>query len=114
MSAKRYRTSAERDRTSAERERASAKRELAKGPTTPDQKTKRTTLRKSTRSRVRRRRCFKAPKCYNIFNKNYKWNGIKGKPPTSKFLLIKEMAISVSSFNSECMPGCTRLKVPRL
>ena len=36
--------SAKRDRTSAERERASAKRER---PTTPDQKTKRTTLRKS-------------------------------------------------------------------
>ena len=57
---------------------------------------------------------FKAPKCYNIFNKNYKWNGIKGKPPTSKFLPIKEMAISVYGFNSEWMPGCTRLKVPRL
>ena len=37
--------SAKRDRTSAERERASAKRER---PTTPDQKTKRTTLRKSS------------------------------------------------------------------
>ena len=41
--------SAKRDRTSAEREaRASESSLFVPGPTTPDQKTKRTTLRKST------------------------------------------------------------------
>ena len=37
----------------------------------------------------------KATKCYNIFSQNHICHEIKGKPPTSKFLPIKEMAISV-------------------
>ena len=55
----------------------------------------------------------KAPKCYNIFSQNYECHEIKGKPPTSKFLPIKELAISVCGFNFECKPGFIRLNFPR-
>ena len=55
----------------------------------------------------------KAPKCYNIFSQNYKCHEIKGKPPTSKFLPIKEMAISVCGFNFECkQAGVHEAKLP--